>query len=132
MPSQAHNPSERRTHPRLKKSLSLKVKSPTFDLVAETQNISLSGVYCQLNRKIELMSKVAITLLLPVRLKTNKVVTRTLKCEGVVVRVEQAQEAKGKFNIAVFFNNLTTTAQNSLKLYIESHLSQNTLSASKL
>lgn len=52
------------------------------------------------------MTKVGILLLLPTRLKNDKIATKKLSLEGVVVRAEEAEAFPGKFNIAVFFNNI--------------------------
>lgn len=110
---------ERRKQPRIVKRLSLEVKGNAFDLVTETQNISLSGVYCQIDKDIELMAKVSILLFLPVRGKDNKESTKQVCCKGVVVRVEKAGD--GRFNIAVFFNEMKKTDENTIRQYLESH-----------
>ena len=97
---------ERRKHPRIIKKLTAKVKACSFDFVTETQNISLSGASCQVDKRIEPMTKVEILLLLPTRLKNDKIATKKLNLEGVVVRAEEVEALPGKFNIAVFFNNM--------------------------
>ena len=97
---------ERRKHPRIIKKLTAKVKAEAFDFVTETQNISLSGACCQVDKRIEPMTKVEILLLLPARLKNDKIAAKKLNLEGVVVRAEEAEAMPGKFNIAVFFNNM--------------------------
>lgn len=112
---------ERRKHPRLTKKLPLKVKAGLFDLVTETQNISLSGVCCQVDKFIQPMTKVGLLLLLPMRLKNDKITTRKLSLEGAIVRAEQAKDTKGKFNIAVFFNNMKEANRANLNRYIASH-----------
>ena len=116
---------ERRKHPRIDKKLALKVKAGSFELVSQTQNISLSGVCCQVNKYIEPMTKVSIILLLPIRLKNNKTVTRKVNCRGIVVRAEKHEERKDKFNIAIFFNNMRQAALNTIHRYIENHLQVN-------
>ena len=113
---------ERREHLRIPKKLPLKVRVDSFDLVTETQNISSSGAYCQVDKYIEPMTKVGIILLLPIRQKNNKLLTRKLNCEGVVVRTEQSRDCAGKFNIAVFFNNMKKPDMKIVARYIESHL----------
>lgn len=112
---------ERRKHPRIIKKLSLKVNAGQFDLVTETQNISLSGVCCQVDKFIQPMTKVGLLLLLPMRLKNDKITTRKLSLEGAIVRAEQAKDTKGKFNIAVFFNNMKEAGRANLSRYIASH-----------
>ncbi|OGX32211.1 MAG: hypothetical protein A3G37_00635 [Omnitrophica WOR_2 bacterium RIFCSPLOWO2_12_FULL_46_30] len=112
---------ERRKHLRLIKKLPLKVRAGSFDLVTETQNISLSGVCCQVDKFIQPMTKVELLLLLPLRLKNDKITTRRLGLEGVIVRAEPAKDTQGKFNIAIFFNNMKETDKINLNRYIASH-----------
>lgn len=110
---------ERRKYPRINKRLSLKVKGNTFNLVTETQNLSLSGVYCQIDKDIELMTKVSILLFLPVKGRDNQESTNHVRCKGVVVRVEKIED--GRSNIAVFFNDIKETDKNIIRQYLESH-----------
>lgn len=114
--------SERRKHPRIQKIISLKVKAGTYDLTAETRNISLSGIYCQADRNIELMTKVGVMLLLPLTHTNGKTITKQVHCKGVVVRAEKAKESNGKFDIAVFFNDMKKTEENAIRQYIANHL----------
>lgn len=111
---------ERRKHPRIIKKIPLKVKACSFDFITETQNISLSGACCQVDKRIEPMTKVGILLLLPTRLKNDKIATKKLRLEGVVVRAEEAEALPGKFNIAVFFNNIRQADRINLNRCLES------------
>lgn len=119
------NHPERRQHLRIQKRIPLKVQADSFDFSTQTHNISLSGICCQVDKNIELMSKVTILLLLPLRRAHDKTVTKQVHCKGVVVRVEEAKEVKGKFDIAVFFNDLKETDANVIREYIENHLREN-------
>jgi hypothetical protein len=112
---------ERRKHPRIIKKLPLKVKAGAFDLVTETRDISLSGVCCQVDKFIQPMTKVGLLFLLPMRLKNDKITTRKLSLEGIIVRAEQVKDMQGKFNIAVFFNNMKETDKTNLNRYLLSH-----------
>lgn len=116
---------ERRRSPRISRRLPFYVKSDSHDLVTETINISSSGAYCQVDKYIEPMTKVAVVLFLPIKLNDNRVINKKLKCEGVVVRTEESRLTEGKFNIAVFFNNIKKVDLNSISRYIASHLQLN-------
>lgn len=116
---------ERRRHPRILKRLPIKVRADLFDLSAETTNISSSGVYCQLGKYIEPMTKVNIVMLISLKQKNDKVVTKKIKCEGVVVRVEKSQANDARFNVAVFFSGITKANTSIISRYIESHQSEN-------
>lgn len=115
------NGQDRRLSPRIIKRVPLKVKVDSFDIVTETQNISSSGAYCQVDKYIAPMTKINIKVLLPVRHKNNRIVTKKMNCEGVVVRTEKSLTQEGKFNIAVFFNGLKKP---DLHNYIESHINE--------
>ena len=72
--------SERRSHPRTATNLALKICKKGLDLITETRNISCSGVYCRVNRPLPLMSKIGLTLLIPIheKNKINTAARRTL------------------------------------------------------
>ncbi|MCA9399268.1 MAG: PilZ domain-containing protein [Candidatus Omnitrophica bacterium] len=107
---------ERRESPRLANNIPLKLIDETGDIVTESVNISRSGLYCRVNRYIEPMVKLKVNLLLPVR-KNGKNSSRKIACEGVVVRIEEAQE-QDHYNIAVFFNDITQRDAESIADYI--------------
>lgn len=113
---------ERRKHPRILKKLPLKVKVNSYNIVTETLNISASGAYCEIDRYIAPMTKVGLILLVPLRLKNNKTVTRKLSCEGVLVRIEKSKSSEGKFNIAIFFTHMKEPDLKNISRYVESHL----------
>ena len=55
---------ERREHPRIDNNIPVKISREDGDIVTETANISRSGAYCNVNKPIEMMTKVKINLLL--------------------------------------------------------------------
>lgn len=116
---------ERRRCPRISKRLPFRVNAKSFDLATETINISCSGAYCQVDKYIEPMTKVGIVLSLPINRNDNKVTNSRLKCEGVVVRTEESRLMEGKFNIAVFFNNIKKIDLDKISRYITNHLQLN-------
>ena len=95
---------ERRKHPRSEGNIPVKICSDEFDLVTETKNLSRSGVYCRVNRSIDLMTKLKMQLLLSFK-KKQKTVTKKISCEGVVVRVDPGSEEEG-YNIAIYFQEI--------------------------
>lgn len=97
---------ERRSTPRLVRGLALKISCGDFDIVTETKNISLNGVYCSVDRHLELMSKLAILLLLPFPRK-EKMVTRKVSCSGVIVRDEPPRTSGDKYHAAIYFNEMS-------------------------
>jgi hypothetical protein len=96
---------ERRKNPRIEKGLPLKISCDQFDIVTETKNISLAGVYCSVDRELALMTKFNILLLLPFH-KAGKALTKKVSCSGVIVRNEAPQDRNGKHHTAIFFSEI--------------------------
>ena len=115
---------ERRQYPRIAKNIPIKIFQEDGDIVTETGNISRSGVYCRVNRRIEPMTKLKINLLFPLR-KNGKNLTKKISCQGVVVRTE-AIHGEDSFYIAVFFNDITQRDADTIADYISSSLQQET------
>lgn len=115
-------PSERRRHPRLENNIPLKICSDDFDVVTETKNLSSSGAYCRVNKYLEPMTKLKIHLLLPFK-KFNKVVTKKISCQGIVVRAESIPGDQ-YFNVAIYFSDIAQKDVNSLNDYINSVLEE--------
>ncbi|MBF0123042.1 MAG: PilZ domain-containing protein [Candidatus Omnitrophica bacterium] len=95
---------ERRQHPRVANNVPVKISCPLADFVTQTQNISCSGTYCRVDKYLEPMTKLGITLLLPIK-KSGKVVTKKVACNGVVVRSENIPNNK-EFYTAIFFHDI--------------------------
>lgn len=111
---------DRRKHPRSESALSLKISKAGLDAITETRNISCSGVYCRVNKMIPLMSKIGLTLLLPLH-SGKKVVTEKISCNGVVVRSEPeiVQGADTAYqNIAIFFTDLSKNSRSKIARYV--------------
>ena len=95
---------EKRRHPRIEKNLPIKIKNGDFDIVAETENISCAGAYCQVDRYLAPLTKIKTRLLVPSKTKEKHM---TIDCEGVVVRVEKNEiELEERYNIAIYFENI--------------------------
>lgn len=111
---------ERRGHPRTETILPLKISKRGLDVITETRNISCSGVYCRVSQPLPLMSKIGVTLLLPIYRKA-KVNTEKIRCNGVVVRSEPAivQEAETAYqNVAIFFTDLSKKDKTKITQYV--------------
>jgi len=115
-----HFSQERRKHPRLKNNIPLKISSEDGDVVTETWNLSQTGVYCRANRYLEPMTRLKINLLLPIK-KNQKVITRKISCEGVVVRTESIP-GSDYYNTAIFFNEIQQKDADHISDYINEEL----------
>lgn len=120
---QSYGGLERRRHPRAATHIPLKVSREDGEIVTETVNLSRSGAYCRVDKRIELMTKLKIQILLPLR-KGEKGPTRTIHCQGVVVRVEPSTTEQGCYHIAVFFNEIAKRDAEAISDYVNSCLEE--------
>ena len=111
---------ERRRSPRLQSNVPVKIICDNGDIVTQTINISRSGVYCIVNKPVEMMSKLKVCLLIPLK-KLGKASTKKINCEGIVVRSEPVAGSKS-YNVAVFFNDITQRDADCIADYVSSHL----------
>jgi hypothetical protein len=66
------------------------------------------------------MTKLRVHLLLPLR-KSDKVLTKKITCQGVIVRVQAAQEAD-TYDTAIFFSDIAPKDTRAINEFIESML----------
>jgi hypothetical protein len=111
---------DRRSHPRLKHNIPLKLFQEDGDIVTETADISRAGIYCEVHRALDLMTKVKIRLLLPIR-RVGKKATKQISCEGVIVRTEPAAKL-GFYHAAIFFNDITQKDADAIADYVNTCL----------
>jgi len=107
---------ERRLHPRINQHLPINVAANGYDFVTSTQNISCLGAYCTLDKYIPPFTKVKIKLNLPISVngRTNHC---DVDCNGVVVRSED--DPAGKFNVAIFFNEIKNQPRQKIAQYVK-------------
>jgi hypothetical protein len=112
---------ERRQHPRVTNNVPLKLCSDEGDFVTESWNLSRSGIYCRVNQFIEPMTKLKINLLLPLKKSEDKIDTKKIACQGVVVRTEPIEGSKD-YNVAIFFNELHQKDADYISDYVTEQL----------
>lgn len=109
---------ERRKFPRVKASLSLKISGKEYDTLTETKNISVTGIYCAIDRPLEPMTKLNIVLLIPFK-KNNRKVVKKITCEGVVVRKDFLKNnGKYSYQIAIYFNSISEKNKKVITTYV--------------
>ena len=113
---------ERRKGQRALAHIPVRIAHEDGDIVTATLNISRSGAYCRVNKRVELMTKLKIQILLPAR-KNQKRLTKTIHCQGVVVRVEPSAQ-NGRFDVAIFFNEIAQRDAESINDYVGSCFEQ--------
>ena len=116
---QRFSANDRRRHPRVDKNVPLKISTADVDLVTETKNLSRTGVYCRINKYIEPMTKLKIHLLLPLK-KGNRMTTKKITCNGVIVRTESVCD--NEYSVAIYFNDIPARDADSITDYINTFL----------
>lgn len=118
-----NNPApERRKFPRLENNIPVKIYSDEADVCTETLNLSAAGAYCRVNKYFEPMTKLQILLLLPLR-RRNKLVTKKISCQGVVVRTETVTSGE-TYNVAIYFNDIQKKDAAAISEFIAALLEQ--------
>lgn len=110
---------EKRRHFRVDYSVPLKISGDNGDILTETKNISCSGAFCRMNQRLEPMTKLKVHLLLPLQ-KSNKVTTKKITCQGVVVRAQASGEEY--YDTAIFFSDIAPKDSQTISEFVESML----------
>lgn len=111
---------ERRRQPRIAERVVMAISDAGTELTTESQNLSTAGVYCTLGKFLAPMSKVQLVFALP-----NGSLSSTVRCTGVVVRVEPviAHASLGQFNVAIFFTELSDRDRSAITRFVRQRLS---------
>jgi len=100
---------------RVDDALPFKIGLEGFEQEAMTLNISSSGAMCLLDKEVPMMTK----LRLAISLESKK----TLHVKGVVVRKEKDRVTE-KFQVAIFFSEISASDLEALERYIALKLTQ--------
>jgi hypothetical protein len=111
---------EQRRHPRLESNVPVKISSDSGDILTETKNLSCSGAFFRISHRLEPMTKLRVHLLLPFR-KSNKVITKKISCQGVIVRVQAADDGHA-YDTAIFFSDIAPKDSHIINEFVESML----------
>lgn len=82
----------------------------------ESINVSANGVYFSSPTRIEPLTKLGITLLLPGA--DGDATSREVACEGVVVRAEPETSREKSYEIACYFTSISPDDKDHLESYI--------------
>lgn len=111
---------ERRRAPRVAERVPLAISDGGGAITAETKNVSASGAYCTLDRFIAPMTKLQLQLELPDGARRT-----TIRCEGVVVRVEPAitHADHASYYVAIYFTSLRERDRAAITQFVRQRLS---------
>ena len=114
---------EKRRHLRVDYNLPVKISSDQGDILTETKNLSCSGAFCRMSKRLDPMTKLKVLLLLPLR-KSNKVTTKKITCQGVVVRT-QSVVGQEYYDTAIFFSDIAPKDTRIIHEFVESMIQNN-------
>lgn len=109
---------ERRKHPRVKGDFGIEIADQKSRIIANTINISASGIYCQSDCAIPLFREISIRIKLPKS-------TYVIECSGVIVRCEKVP-GKERYHLAIFLSDISQKDKKLLSSYIEKTLAETT------
>lgn len=111
---------ERRRHPRAPERVVVAVTEDGTVLQTHTRNLSASGAYCTVNRFVPPMTKLDLQFEL-----VNGSRHVAIRCSGVVVRIEPAPTTEqARYNVAIFFTELSDRNRSAITRFIRRRLSQ--------
>ncbi len=112
--------SNRRIGQRYDAQLPLNIGSGELQLKSTTKNISCSGVYCEVDRFIPVMTKLEVVMSFPI-IENNKKIEKNFITNVVVVRVDPEQEQLGCdiYHLGLFFLNIKKEHSNLIARYIQ-------------
>jgi c-di-GMP-binding flagellar brake protein YcgR len=111
---------ERRSSPRVKKVLPVKIHVPVQDkdIVIHSRDISCNGAFCCTEQFIAPMTRLDITMLIPRQLHQEAL---KVTCKGVVVRIKEDPKSK-MFTIGIFFTDMKEKERRKLEDFVANHL----------
>lgn len=105
---------ERREYPRVRGDFRVEIAHHKSCVIADTINISASGIYCQSGHSIPLFREIGIRIKLPGFIEI-------IECSGAVVRCEKVP-GKERYNTAIFFEDLSSKDKGRLSSYVHKKL----------
>ena len=117
---------ERRRSTRIDAQIALQLSGshealPAESVTTESINVGAEGVYCQLNHFVAPLTKLQLTMVLPLKNRKGQLKNEIVKTNAVVVRCQPAGADVGGYRIACFFTDLDSSAKAVLDEYVEQH-----------
>lgn len=119
---------ERRRSARVDAQIALQLSGddaavPGESITTESINVGSEGVYCPVSHFVAPLTKLQVTMVLPLKTKKGQVKNEVVKADAVVVRCQPAGGESGAYRIALFFTGLDAPTQQVLDDYVSQHSS---------
>ncbi|MBM3306997.1 MAG: PilZ domain-containing protein [Candidatus Eisenbacteria bacterium] len=114
---------ERRQSTRVEARVALQLSEagesqPAGTMTTESINVGAEGVYCFVPQFVAPLTKLSVTMELPLKGKRGQVRNEVMKAEGVVVRCQPAGDERGGYRIACFFSEIEPESRAVLEEYL--------------
>jgi len=117
---------ERRQSKRVDAQIALQLSGsdevfPGESVTTESINVGAEGVYCHVGHFVSPLTKLQVTMVLPLKSKKGQVKYEVVKVQAVVVRCQPATDENGGYRIACFFTGLDPATKSTLEEYVRQH-----------
>lgn len=111
--------SDRRHAPRVDAQLPVAVTGQGKPFFVQTKNLSATGTYCVFKQFVSPMTKLGVRLEI-----AGGSSSRSIRCDGVVVRVDPPAPSRSRrhYDVAIFFQGLSDDDRFALARYVQLHL----------
>ncbi|MGR3319780.1 MAG: PilZ domain-containing protein [Candidatus Anammoxibacter sp.] len=116
---------EKRQYPRYQPGVPIKMGGAELDSVfTQTVNISEGGALCKVTCFVSPMTRMMITMVVPLHKKNGSLKDEVFKCEAIVVYTIPGKEKEGidHYEIGLLFASLKDKDRKKIQLYIKQHL----------
>jgi len=122
--------SERRQHKRIKIRLSASIGSKTEDPSVSIPSalildLSLGGAYCEVDRFVEPLTKVLLTIDFAPAENESETDGESAVCRGVVVRTEPEPGKDGRYRMGVLFTEISRQGRERLQRFLSEKVEEN-------
>jgi hypothetical protein len=94
---------------------------PAESITTESINVGSEGVYCHVGHFIAPLTKLQVTMVLPIKNRKGQSKNEVVTTTAVVVRCQPAGAEAGGYRIACFFTGLDTNTRTMLEEYVKQH-----------
>jgi len=117
---------ERRRSARVDAQIALQLSGddavvPGESITTESINVGSEGVYCPVSHFVAPLTKLQVTMVLPLKGKSGQIKNEVVKADAVVVRCQPAGGESGGYRIALFFTGLDAPTRQVLDEYVGQH-----------
>ncbi len=117
---------ERRQSKRVDAQIALQLSGadeafPGESITTESINVGAEGVYCHVGHFVAPLTKLQVTMVLPLKNKKGQVKNEIVKTQAVVVRCQPSGDESGGYTVACFFTGLDSRTKSTLDEYVHQH-----------